>query len=132
MHFLTTLLCVLARSACGSRIRFNLGSDLGSHPERWITYGFRATGATPTMIDSTKPLFSDKFAEKIPYPTVTGESQTYESERELANKVASETGIDGSYGAFSASAKVSTENINNEKVKKMRWDRTTTAYKYKV
>jgi len=106
--------------------------ELSTNPERWITYGFRASGISPTMIDATKPLFDFQFVDKVTEPSLMAETRSTESIRETASKVATETGIEGSYLAFSAAAKISTEHMNNNNVKKFRLDRKMLAYKYKL
>lgn len=106
--------------------------ELGSNPERWVTYGVRTSSRYPMMIDFTRPLFREDDLEKIGLPWMDSSHTESEDVRETARKIATRTEVEGSYGAFSAAAKLTTEHMNSNEVKKFRLDRRTEACRYKV
>jgi len=103
-----------------------------ANPEEYLTYGFKSSASSPNLIDSVFQMFVPKLLKKIVFSRMDSVLIISDSMRETASKFSTQSGIYASYGAFSASAKLSTETLSTAKEKKLRVDRLTEVYTHKV
>jgi len=134
MAFLFKLGMAVGTSITGHSVRISRGgvSSRGQGPEEFLAYGFRTSATAPNLIDSTLLLFEPRLLEKITYPLMDTNTIISDTMRETASKFSTRSGIDASYGAFSASAKLSTEKLNEKNERKLRVDRLREVYTHKV
>jgi hypothetical protein len=101
----------------------NLKRRVGKNsPDEYIRYGFTQDQTMPLLTRHTVQLFNIS-PDKRSVPTGRGYTITSDSASETAKEIQGKVGLEGNYGAFSASAEASTNSISNSAVKKFRSDR---------
>jgi hypothetical protein len=117
-----------------ARSSLHLDSNEPRPAESFIEYGFRSIPDGPCMLTETRPLFDlpSEAIDIVHSPYLYTKYLTADSVNETAEKFSREAGIDASYGAFSASAQASIEELSLNNVKTLRVDAMMRAEKFRV
>lgn len=106
----------------------------GMEPEEWLTYSYAPdpTGTAPSLVVPKKRIFNYGVddIDKGPHSEMKADLVISDSMESAESAVSASVGVDGSYGAFSASVSASTARTDSSQIRKYRADKYVWAKEY--